>query len=266
MPYLKINGFDLYYEDTGGTGKETIVFSHGLLWSGKMFAAQVSHLKSRYRVIAYDHRGQGQSEVTATGYDMDTLAEDAVALIKTLDIAPCHFAGLSMGGFVAMRLAARHPELIRTMILMETSAQPEPRENLPKYNLLNNVVKLLGTWPVKGAVMKIMFGQKFLNDAGRKELRNQWANELLKNKRSITRAVVGVTTRNGVEQELVNIKCPALIIVGDQDVATVPDKAKFIHSKIPQSKLVIIPGAGHSSSVEEPELVNKALDEFLSVV
>ena len=253
----------MYYEDTGGSFAETILFSHGLLWSGKMFADQVQHLKSRYRVVTYDHRGQGQSEVTATGYDMDTLTADAVALIKVLNIAPCHFAGLSMGGFVGMRLAARHSELVKRLILMETSAMAEPAENIPRYNMLNNVVKILGTWPVKGAVMKIMFGQKFLNDPGRQTLRSYWAKELLKNKRSITRAVVGVTARVGVEEELINIKCPTLIIVGDQDVATVPDKARFIHSKIPQSKLVVIPGAGHTSSVEEPELVNRALDEFL---
>src|SRR5271154_3068068 len=104
MPHIKINGFDLYYEDTGGTGRETIVFAHGLLWSGKMFGAQVEHLKSRYRVITYDHRGQGQSEVTATGYDMDSLAEDEAELIKALGVAPCHVAGLSMGGFTGMRV------------------------------------------------------------------------------------------------------------------------------------------------------------------
>jgi len=265
MPHIKVTGFDMFYEDTGGPAGETIVFSHGLLWSGKMFAAQVEHLKSRYRVITYDHRGQGQSEVTATGYDMDTLTDDAVALIKALGITSCHFAGLSMGGFVGMRLAARHPELVKSLILMETSALPEPSENIPRYNLLNKVVKLLGTWPVKSAVMKIMFGQKFLNDPARQSLRKYWADELLKNKRSITRAVSGVITRRGVESELANIKCPALVIVGDQDVATIPDKARFIHSKIPQSRLVIIPGAGHSSSVEEPELVNKALDEFLGI-
>ena len=263
MPYIKVNGVELYYEDSGGTSNETIVFSHGLLWSGRMFADQVAHLKGRYRVITYDHRGQGQSEVTASGYDMETLSEDAVALIKALNITSCHFAGLSMGGFVGMRLASRYPEFIKSLILMETSAQAEPVENVPKYNLLNNIVKVLGTWPVKGPVMKIMFGQKFLNDQGRAALRKHWVNELLKNKRSITRAVVGVNTRLGIESELTNIKCPTLVMVGDQDVATVPEKAKFIHSKILQSKLVIIPGAGHTSSVEEPDLVNNELDTFL---
>jgi 3-oxoadipate enol-lactonase len=262
MPHIKVNGCNLYYEDTGA-GKETIVLAHGLLWSGKMFAAQVAHLKNRYRVITYDHRGQGQSEVTAAGYDMDSLAEDEAGLIKALSLAPCHVAGLSMGGFTGMRVAARHPELVKSLILMETSAQPEPKENVPRYNLLNRVVKLFGTRPVTSAVMKIMFGQKFLNDLSRKELKKYWKQQLQSNKKTITRAVEGVITRKGVEPELAAIKCPTLIIVGDQDVATVPDKARFIHQNIPQSKLVIIPGAGHTSSVEEPESVNKAIEEFL---
>jgi pimeloyl-ACP methyl ester carboxylesterase len=194
---------------------------------------------------------------------MDNLCEDAVAFIKALAVAPCHFAGLSMGGFVGMRLAARYPELVKSLILMETSARAEPVENVPKYNRMNNVVKLLGPWAVKGPVMKIMFGHKFLTDASRKELKKHWVNELLHNKRSITRAVEGITTRHRVEAELADIKCPTLVIVGDQDVATVPAQAVFIQSKIPQSRLVIIPGAGHTSSVEEPELVNNALDDFL---
>ena len=102
MPHIKVNNVKLYYEESG-SGTETIVFSHGLLWSGKMFAAQVEHLESRYRVITYDHRGQGRSEVTEQGYDMETVAEDAAELIKALNVAPCHFVGLSMGGFVGMR-------------------------------------------------------------------------------------------------------------------------------------------------------------------
>src|SRR5438128_2311715 len=104
MPRTTVNGADLYYEDTG-SGREAILFAHGLLWSGRMFDAQVAALKGRYRCVTFDFRGQGQSEITTTGYDMDTLAEDAAALIQRLGIAPCHFLGLSMGGFIGMRLA-----------------------------------------------------------------------------------------------------------------------------------------------------------------
>ncbi|TAF63459.1 MAG: alpha/beta hydrolase [Cytophagales bacterium] len=263
MPHITINNVQIYYEEYG-SGAETIVFSHGLLWSGKMFLNQVEALKNRYRCIIYDHRGQGQSQKTTEGLDMDTLTEDAVALIKALNAAPCHFAGLSMGGFVAMRLGARHPELLRSVILLETSADAEPTENVPRYTTLNNVVRWLGTWAVAKPVMKIMFGQKILQDSTRKELVKKWKKELINNPSTITRAVKGVIERKPIFDELKNIQLPTLIIVGDQDVATVPAKSERIKSQIPQAQLVIIEGAGHSSSIEEPEQVNKAIESFLN--
>ena len=263
MPHLTANGIQLYYEDTG-QGVETIVFSHGLLWSGRMFAEQVRHLKGRYRVITYAHRGQGRSEVPPSCYDMDTLTTDALALMDALGIERCHFAGLSMGGFVALRLATRHPERIQSLILMETTAQPEPAENVPRYRMLQNIVRLLGTWSVKKPVMQIMFSQAFLQDTTRTAQRQHWERELTSNKRTITRAVQGVISREGVPPEaLATIQCPALIIVGEQDVATVPAKSEYLHRHIPGSRLVRIPNAGHTSSVEEPEAVNAAIDSFL---
>src|SRR3546814_10105685 len=76
-----------------------------------MFAAQTAHLQGRYRVIAYDHRGQGRSaDDAATSISMETVYADAVALIEALKLGAVHFAGLSMGGFVAMRPCARRSE------------------------------------------------------------------------------------------------------------------------------------------------------------
>ena len=74
-----------------------------------MFAPQIEALSDRYRCIAFDFRGQGRSQVTDAGYDMDTLAVDAAALIERLGAAPCHLVGLPVGGFVAIRGAARRP-------------------------------------------------------------------------------------------------------------------------------------------------------------
>ena len=87
MPYADLNGARIHYTDTGGTG-DTIVFSHGLLFSGAMFGAQVDHFRAKYRCITFDHRGQGHSGVPDDGYDMDTLAEDAAALITQLGLSP----------------------------------------------------------------------------------------------------------------------------------------------------------------------------------
>ena len=268
MPTIKANGINLFYEDSdpnNESGKEVLVFSHGLLMNHHMFDAQVAALSERYRCIAYDHRGQGQSQITEGGYDMETVAEDGSALIEALGLAPCHFAGLSMGGFVGMRLAARRPELLKSLILMETSADPEPAENVPKYNRMNFVAKWFGLRWVVNPVMAILFGKSFMSDPARANDRDTWKKRILSNDRTgITKAVVGVFTRKSVYDELANINLPTLIIVGEEDTATVPAKAERINGAIKDSKLVYIAKAGHSSSVEEPAAITATLEKFLS--
>jgi pimeloyl-ACP methyl ester carboxylesterase len=242
-----------------------VIFAHGLLWSGQMFAQQVDVLQQRYRCITFDWRGQGRSEVTRAGYDMESLYADTLALIDTLGIESCHFVGLSMGGFIGMRLAARRPDIVRSLILLGTSADSEPAANIPKYRMLNLVGRWLGFRLVAAQVMPIMFGQKFLRDPARARLRKEWRRRMLANHRiGITRATAGVITRRGIADQLDTIRAPTLILVGDQDVATPPAVAQRIHARIPQSQLAIIPGAGHTSTVEEPQMVNTAILAFLS--
>lgn len=262
MPTVEVNGIKLFYEEKGA-GEETLVFSHGLLWSHRMFRAQVEFLSKTYRVIAYDHRGQGQSEVKGP-FDMDTVAEDAATLIQKVCKGPVHFAGLSMGGFVGMRLAARYPQLVKSLILLETSANPEPVENLPKYKTLNGIVKWLGIIPpVANKVMHIMFAESWLSDPANSSQVKIWKKELSSNKKSITGPVEGVIFRKGVEDELSKITCPTLILVGDEDVATKPEKAKYIQMGISGSQLHVIAGAGHSSCIEKPEVVNQLISNWL---
>ena len=266
MPKIYISDAAIHYEEHG-TGPETIIFAHGLLWSGRMFDHQVNALKDRYRCITFDFRGQGQSEVTKSGYDMDTLYEDAATLIEALQCAPCHFVGLSMGGFIGLRLAIRRPELLKSLVLLESTADPEPGENIGQYRKLNFVARWFGLGLVADRVMPIMFGQKFLNDPSRAALKTAWRKHLISNHRlGITRAVKGVIEREGVYDQLDQITTPTLIIVGDQDVATPPAKSERMQARITGSNLVVIPGAGHTSSVEEPEAVNAALKEFLAKI
>jgi len=266
MPLLDVNGVSLYYESTG-TGRETIVFAHGLLWSGEMFAAQVAEFSKRYRCVTFDFRGQGRTPVTASGYDMDTLTNDAAGLIEALSLGAVHFAGLSMGGFVAMRLAARRPELVRTLILLETSCEPEPKEKVGRYKTLGFVGRYFGYAAVAAQVMPIMFGATFMNDATRAAERNRWRERLIANDRvGIQRALAGVIGRAGLEDELAKITAPTLVIVGDEDVATVPEKSERIRAGIAGAKLVLIPNAGHSSTIEEPDAVNAEIASCLAGV
>jgi len=172
-----------------------------------------------------------------------------------------------MGGFVGMRLAIHYPELLKSLILIETTADPEPKENIPRYKMLNFVARWFGLNLVVKRVMPIMFGKKFITDPNRKEIREEMRKRILSNHRiGITHAVNGVIYRNGVYDQLGKIKIPTLIIVGDQDVATPLEKSKRMHEAIVDSKLVVIPGAGHTSTIEEPQKVTKELNNFLQTL
>ena len=117
---------------------------------------------------------------------------------------------------------------------------------------------------VADKVMAIMFSKSFLQDPERSDEKLWWRTRLVYNRKTMFRAVNGVIQRQGVYDELKNIKAPVLIVVGDEDVATVPAKAERIHAAIPGSKLVTVTKAGHSSTVEQPEQVNRAIEQFLN--
>jgi len=151
MATIHVNGTTLYYEDTGGDSPP-IVFSHGLLWNTNLFASQIAVLKDRFRCVPYDHRGQGKSaDGTGRAIDLDTLTRDAAALIEGLGLGPVHFCGLSLGGIVGMRLAIARPDLIRSLILLSTTADPEPSKL--KYKVMNVIARLFGIGSVANAVM-----------------------------------------------------------------------------------------------------------------
>ena len=178
--------------------------------------------------------------------------------------APCRFLGLSMGGFIGLRLATRRPELLRSLILLETSADPEPSEHAAKYRQLAFVARWFGLGLVVDRVMPVMFGRTFLSDPVRAGERREWRDRMSGNHRlGITRATTGVITRNGIASEIDSIRVPTLILVGDEDVAVPPVHSQHLHEHLTGSRLEIIPRAGHTSTVEEPTAVNVALANFL---
>ena len=264
VPHININGAEIYYCDEG-SGPETIVFSHGLLLDCSIFAEQIAALKDRYRCIAYDHRGQGASECTEHGLGMDALTEDAAGLIEALGVEPCHFAGLSMGGFVGLRLAMARPDLLKSLILINTSAASETFAKIWQYRLLNFIARNFGLNVVAGQVMPVMFGRTYLSAPDRVEERNLWRSLVVNNdQKTITRAVKGAINRDCVVERINAINHPTLIIAGEEDITTPPEKAREIHSRVEGSQLVVIPRAGHISTVEEPHAVSDAMDGFLA--
>lgn len=240
----------LWVEDSGGDAP-IVAFSHGLLWSAKMFEVQQAGLADAFRIVAWDHRGQGRSAPVA---DRVAAIEDnyldAVEVLERLG-RPVHFVGLSMGGFVGLRLAARRPDLVRSLVLMCTAADPEPEANHGRYKLLGLVARVFGVGLVAGRVMPIMFGQDFLDDPARDAERARWREELTGNRRDIVKAVLGVIERDGVEDEVGRIGCPTLLLAGQDDRAIARPRMEALAAAIPGARLELVPKAGHSLSVEQ---------------
>lgn len=264
MATIKVNGTELFYKETG-RGPETIVFSHGLLMDHSMFEAQRSAFENRYRVIAYDHRGQGlsgRSKSTGDGWGegMDNLATDAAALIQALNAAPCHFAGLSMGGFVGLRLATRRPALLRSLTLMNTGAKREPWPNRARYGCLAQLVRIVGTSPFSGTAVRALFGESTRRDPERRAMLDEWTTKLRTRPRYVADALIAVMERQQLtDEELRSVRCPTLVIAGEEDTSRPPADSEYLASVIPGATLVKIPACGHSSALEAPDAVIAAM-------
>jgi len=264
MPKILSNGIQLHYVEMG-SGPETIVFSHSYLADHYHFNPQMQALKDRYRCVAFDHRGHGRSEIADDGYDMENLYQDAVGFIEALDCAPCHFVGLSTGGFIGVRLGIRRPDLVKSLVLMDTSADAEPQEAVRQYRQMLFVVRWFGYRPVIGRTLPIFFGRKFLNDPARRDEVREWRRRLTANNR---KAVInfghGIFARASCYEELGRIQTPTLVIVGAEDSAQPVARAERMAAKIPGATLRVIPDAAHLCTVEEPAAVTAAIEEFLS--
>lgn len=264
MPKINCNGISLYYTEAG-SGPETIVFSHSYLVDHSHFNPQIEKFKDRYRCLAFDHRGHGRSDAPAGGYEMENLYQDAIGFIEAMKCAPCHFVGLSTGGFIGLRIGIRRPELVKSLILMDTSADAEPAESMGQYKLMLFLVRWLGYWSVIWRALPMFFGPKFLNDPSRRQEVAYWRSRMTSNDRTaMYRFGHGIFGRNSVYDQIDGIQKPTMVVVGEKDVPTPVNRAKRIAEKIPGACLEIIPYAGHLCTIDEPAVVNAALEKFLS--
>jgi 3-oxoadipate enol-lactonase len=261
MPMMKTKACDIYYT-VQGAGEQTIVFAHGLLMDHSMWDLVAPTFADGYRVICFDFRGQGQSVVGGSSFEIDDLVEDTVAFIEAISTQPVHFVGLSMGGMVGMPLAARYPRLIRSLVLLDTSAQAEPWDKKIKYRLMALIVNMFGVKLLIPSTLKLMFGRSTLNNPEKKPMIMHWKQKLSALSQSILGPVLGVMLRRDARGELGRIACPVLIVVGNEDKTTPPSCAKTIEENISQAQFEIISDCGHSSALEKPEAVITLMQRF----
>lgn len=263
---LTAGGIQIAYEERG-RGSETVVFSHSYLVDHHHFDAQIRALEDRFRIIAFDHRDHGASGHATAPYVLDDLVRDAKAVIEHTGSAPCHFVGLSTGGFVGLRLALRHPELLRSLVAMDTSAAREPWLKRVKYEAMFQVLKIFGFGPLIGTVMGLMFSPSFLRDPARQDAVRHWRDRIRDNDPSaLIRFGRAIFDRDDLLDSLGSIALPTLVVVGADDRPQPVPRAQEIADGIEGAELAVIPDAGHLSTVDAPEAVNEILVSFLDRV
>ena len=256
---VKTNGIELNYT-VEGSGP-WVVMSHSLACDLHMWDPQAALLAKSYTVLRFDTRGHGKSDAPSGAYTFETLSDDAKALIDALGIESCHWVGLSMGGMIGQVFALRHPALLRSLVLADTSSRyPAEARNLWDSRIATAREKGMDAL-VEGTLAR------WFTDGFRSSNREVCARVEAMIRSTPVAGYVGcchaIPTIN-VTQRLKEIKCPTLVIVGEQDTGTPVEMAREIHVATPGSELVIIPSAAHLSNLEQPEAFNQALSGFLA--
>ena len=263
MALIDVNGTQIHYLDEGPRAAPAIIFSNSMFFDVTMFEKQATAFADNYRVVRYDHRGQGGSaKEPRNKLDMDTLTDDAAALIEALGLKKCCFVGNSMGGFIGLRLAARRPDLIASAVIMGSSADAEV--SVEAMDAVTEAIEQNGVAPVVEDVLYFMLGDTTLNSPDRASIRERVTEMLESRTPDYANSVWNIAHRKSVTDELANISVPVLVVAGDEDHTYPPDHSQRIVDGIADAKYELMTQTGHVHAVERPEAVNALLKTHLA--
>ena len=262
MPSIDIDGTRFNYSERGAG--VPLVLVHGFPLDNRVWDDQVAGLSDRFRVIAPDLRGFGQTK-SEEPFSMGSLAEDLHRLLTKLNALPCVMAGLSMGGYVALAYDAKYATDLKGLILVDTRAEADTAEGKQGREKMICTVREFGSEAVANAMMPKMLAPdpEQCRPALLKKLRGIMEACPAK---TIEHALVAMRDRRDCRDRLASIAVPTLIVVGEHDAITPVNVSEFMNREIPKSKLVVVKGAGHMSPMEQAEQVNRAVRGFVESI
>ena len=250
----------IYYTLEGLEKAPVIVFSHSLASSSVMWEPQAHYFQKEYRILRFDTRGQGRSEVPPGPYTFEVLAEDVLDLLDRLQIDKVHFIGLSMGGMIGQSLAFHHPDRLLSLTLSNTSVWTDP--------------STVSVWEtrirqVRSEGLKILLNstmQRWFTDSFRAKrppiyeaIEQQFLATPVEGYVGCVQAIMELDNRD----RLGTIRTPTLVLTGSDDSGSPVPVAEEIHQQIKGSKFFVIPGARHLSNAEFPDQWNRLVENFL---
>lgn len=257
MPRAQLDGVTLNYDLTGPADGLPLVLSNSLGCTLQMWDPLLPHLPGGLRILRYDRRGHGGSDVPLAPYSMGQLVRDTENLLDHLALGPCVFLGLSIGGMVGQGLAVKRPDLLRALILSNTAARIataaiwQDRAATARANGLEALVD---------ATMERWFTPKFRASADFAPWRAMFLATPVDGWIGCAQAIAG----SDFYTTTATLRLPALGIAGDRDGSTPPDLVRETTDLIAGSEFALIRGAGHLPHVERPADYAHAVAGFLT--
>lgn len=261
MPYAFCNGVNLYYE-VAGTG-HPVVLIQGLGGDGASWALQRDALAVSFQVVTLDNRGVGKSDKPAGPYSTPQMADDVVALLDELGIAHAFMMGCSMGGMIAQEIGLRYPERVSGLNLIATYSEVDSyatrwfdvQRYLAEHSNKEFRVRQSSLW---------LFHPQFFEQKPEEVRRIEEG--LIENAQPLEAYIAQweACVQHNTTARLAQLPMPVLVCVGRDDVITHVEMSRQLHSRIPQSDLVVLEGCGHGLLWEKPDDVNEPAIRFFT--
>ncbi|MDO9498554.1 alpha/beta fold hydrolase [Falsiroseomonas sp.] len=255
--FLHLGDIVVHAAVEGPTEAPPLLMLHSIGTTMQVFEPQVAVLARTHRVIRMDLRGHGLTSVTDGDYSMELHASDALALLDALGVREAHVLGMSIGGRIAMQLAAMAPERVLSLMLMDTALEfPPPQAWQDRID----AVREIGTEALVEVVMpRWVVDPSLASSQGMRQM-------LLRTDRRGYAGSAAALRDARAAQVAGRIACPTTVMVGDRDVATPPELAKEVQAAIPGSRYVEISEAGHLPTLERADQATAAILEHFATL
>jgi len=255
-----INDLSVYV--SGNNESKTILFIHGFPFDNTMWQAQVDEFSKDYKCVSYDIRGLGESPAGDGQFTMESFVDDLETILDELKLNKPILCGLSMGGYISLRALERIQEKFSAAILCDTRSEADNNEGKIKRAAGIKRINKEGLAPFVKDFITNCFGDDFKQNRKEKlqmiiEKSSQF------NPVGVKGCLLAMLSRSDTTMNLGKINIPTLLICGEQDTLTPPPVMKDMFQKINEAEFVEIPKAGHMTPIENPQMVNKAIRDFL---
>jgi pimeloyl-ACP methyl ester carboxylesterase len=247
-----------------GTG-EVILFIHAFPLDSSMWESQLGAVPDGWRAIAPDLPGFGASPAMTGVTSMDSYADAVARVLNVVGAKQAVICGLSMGGYVALALQRRHPEMIRALILCDTRAEADtPEARLARLALAKRV-RAEGMQPVVDSLLTRLITR--VTRLSKPGLAAQLEETMRRQSPEATAmAITAMAHRRDATSVLRDIDVPVLAVVGAEDELTPPGESQMLARSIRGARIEVIEGAGHLANMEQPDIFNTVVRSFLAAL